>query len=73
MSSWVLEDDYRNKIPFAFLREMTEAVTNIGPFRITPGRARTVQTASRPKRYVRRPNVFHPAFCARGTYIDSVS
>ncbi len=50
--------------PLAFLREMIEAVTKMGPFKITPGSARTVQTARRPRRYVRRPNVFHPAFWA---------
>ena len=52
----------RTRLPLAFLREMIEAVMKMGPFKITPGNARIVQTVRRPKRYVRRPNVFQPAF-----------
>lgn len=35
---------------------------------MVPGKARTVQNRRSPTRYVRRPNIFHPAFWARGTY-----
>ena len=36
--------------PFAFCLEMTEAVTNIGPFKINPGSANTVQTSNSNRR-----------------------
>jgi hypothetical protein len=59
----------RRNGPFAFFFDMIEAAKKIGPLRITPGRARRVQTISRPRRYRSRPRVFQVAFRARGTYI----
>ena len=46
---------------------MTEAVMNIGLFKIAPGRARTVQISNRSSRYNSRLNVFQFAFFAIGT------
>jgi hypothetical protein len=54
-------------LPLAFFLDRTEAVMNIGAFKIVPGRARSVQMARRIERYIRRPRVFQLAFVARGT------
>jgi hypothetical protein len=54
-------------LPWAFFLDRTEAVMNIGAFKIVPGRARSVQIARRIERYIRRLRVFQLAFVARGT------
>ena len=47
---------------------MMDAVRKIGPLRITPGRARMVQTNKSRRRYNRRPRVFQLAGRALGIY-----
>jgi hypothetical protein len=53
-------------MPFAFRLEIIDAVIKMGLFKITPGSAKLVQTASNPKRYMSSPKVFQIARLARG-------
>ena len=54
-------------VPFAFFREMIDAVIKIGLFKIAPGNAKLVHMANKPIRYSKSPRVFHVARFARGT------
>ncbi len=45
-----------------------EAVKKIGPFKITPGKAKVLQTLNNPTRYSNKPSVLQLAFVALGTF-----
>lgn len=55
-------------VPLAFFFDKIEAVKKIGPFKITPGKAKMLQTLNNPARYSNKPSVFQLALWALGTF-----
>jgi hypothetical protein len=52
----------------AFFSDKIEAVKKIGPFKITPGKAKILHTLNNPTRYNNKPSVFQLALWALGTF-----
>jgi hypothetical protein len=52
----------------AFFFDKIEAVKKIGPFKITPGKAKMLQALNNPTRYNNKPSVFQLALWALGTF-----
>jgi hypothetical protein len=45
-----------------------EAIRKIGPFKITPGKAKVLHTVNNPTRYTNKLSVFQLALWALGTF-----